>query len=102
MFWYRRAIDYPGLAPGRAAGLPFVPAAAPRPIALSMSCQLLIYFAAAVAIAMGKAAALYFWFLPALLAMPLLRFYLITEHTGCSRDGNGLSNRRWPCSRSGC
>jgi len=94
MFWYRRAIDYPALALGRAGALPFVPAAARRPIALSMSCQLLIYLAAAVAIVVGQAAALYFWFLPALLAMPLLRGYLLTEHTGCSRDGNGLSNTR--------
>jgi fatty acid desaturase len=94
MFWYRRAIDYPALALGRAGALPFVPAEARHAIALSMSCQLSIYLAAAVAIAMGHTAALYFWFLPALLAMPLLRGYLITEHTGCSPDGNGLSNTR--------
>jgi fatty acid desaturase len=35
------------------------------------------------------------------LALPLLRAYLITEHTGCSRDQNGLTNTRttlatWP------
>jgi len=94
MFWYRRAIDYPALALGRAGGLPFVPAVARRPIARSMSCQLVIYLAAVAASAIGHTAALYFWFLPALLAMPLLRFYLITEHTLCSRDGNGLSNTR--------
>jgi fatty acid desaturase len=94
MFWYRRALDYPALALGRTGALPFVPPEARRPIALSISCQLAIYLAAAIAIAMGYPVALYFWFLPALLAMPLLRGYLITEHTGCSRDGNGLSNTR--------
>jgi fatty acid desaturase len=26
--------------------------------------------------------------------MPLLRAYLITEHTGCSHDNNGLTNTR--------
>jgi hypothetical protein len=59
-----------------------------------MSFQLAIYLAAAASIALGYTAALYFWFLPALLAMPVLRAYLITEHTGCSQDQNGLSNTR--------
>jgi fatty acid desaturase len=93
-FWYRRAIDYPRLALGRTDGLPFVPASARRAIAISMSFQLLIYLAAAVSIAMGFSAALYFWFLPVLLAQPLLRALLITEHTGCSQDQNGITNTR--------
>ena len=93
-FWYRRAIDYPALALGRTADLPFVPAGARHAIARSMSCQLLIYLAAAGSIAMGFDAALYFWFLPAVLAQPLLRALLITEHTGCSEDRNGLGNTR--------
>jgi fatty acid desaturase len=93
-FWYRRALDYPALALGRTGGLPFVSAGARRQIAVSMSCQLLIYVGAALSIAMGFTAALYFWFLPAILAQPLLRGVLIAEHTGCSRDGDGLSNTR--------
>lgn len=93
-FWYRRAIDYPRLALGLTRGLPFVPERARRPIALSMSCQLLVYAAAAGSIAAGYAAALYFWLLPSVLAMPLLRAYLITEHTLCSRDQNGFTNTR--------
>jgi fatty acid desaturase len=32
--------------------------------------------------------------LPAILAQPFLRALLIVEHTGCSRDRNGLSNTR--------
>ncbi len=93
-FWYRRAIDYPALALGRTSNLAFVPAHARRQIAVSMACQLLIYLAAAASIAAGFSVALYFWFLPAILAQPLLRAVLITEHTGCSKDGNGLSNTR--------
>jgi fatty acid desaturase len=94
MFWFRRAIDYPALAIGRTDHLPFVPASARRSIMVSMSLQLLIYLAAALMMLMGYDFALYFWFFPALLAMPLLRAYLITEHTGCSQDGDGLSNTR--------
>ncbi len=93
-FWYRRVIDYPALALGRKSDLPFVPAGARRAIARSMSCQLLIYLAAAGSIAIGFGATLYFWFLPAILAQPLLRALLLTEHTGCGQDGNGLTNTR--------
>jgi fatty acid desaturase len=92
-FWYRRTIDYSKLALGMAR-LPFIPDSARRPIAISMSCQLGIYLAALVAIAAGFAAPLYLFFLPSLLAMPFMRAYLITEHTLCSRDQNGLTNTR--------
>ena len=93
-FWYRRLLDYPALAIGRTGNLPFAPASARRGIAISMSLQLAIYAAAAGSVAMGCTAALYFWLLPVLLAMPLLRAYLIAEHTGCSHDGDGLANTR--------
>ena len=98
-FWFRRLIDYPRLALGRGPNLPFVPASARRGIALSMSAQLLIYLAGAVLIALGFRAVLYFWFLPALLAQPLLRALLIAEHTGCSQDRNGLTNTRTTLTR---
>ncbi|HTZ35715.1 MAG TPA: fatty acid desaturase, partial [Stellaceae bacterium] len=94
MFWFRRAIDYPKLAFGLTDELPFVPESAKRDIRISMSIQLLIYVAALLSILMGCRFALYFWFLPAILAMPLLRAYLITEHTLCSQDSNGLTNTR--------
>jgi fatty acid desaturase len=94
MFWYRRAIDYPALALGRARHLPFVPESARRSVALSMSAQLAIYLAGAVSVALGFSEALYFWFFPALLAQPVLRALLVAEHTGCSQDRNGLTNTR--------
>jgi fatty acid desaturase len=94
MFWFRRAIDYPALALGGARRLPFVPERARRQVTLSVSVQLLIYLAGAVSIALGFRGVLYFWLLPALLAQPLLRALLIVEHTGCSQDGNGLTNTR--------
>jgi fatty acid desaturase len=93
-FWFRRLIDYPRLALGLVRNLPFMPESARRRIALSMSAQLLIYLAGAVSIALGFREVLYFWFLPALLAQPLLRALLIGEHTGCSQDRNGLTNTR--------
>ena len=93
-FWFRRLIDYPKLALGGLRHLPFVPEGARRAIALSMSAQLLIYLAAAASVALGFRQPLYFWFLPVLLAQPLLRALLVAEHTGCSQDRNGLTNTR--------
>ena len=93
-FWWRRAIDYPQLALGRTPPLPFVPERGRRGVVVSMSMQLLIYFAAAGSIVLGYTAALYFWFLPVVLAQPFLRALLIVEHTGCSEDRNGLTNTR--------
>jgi fatty acid desaturase len=55
---------------------------------------LFIYLAGAVSIVLGFRAVLYYWFLPAILAQPLLRALLVVEHTGCSEDRNGLTNTR--------
>lgn len=92
-FWYRRAVDYGSLALGTAQ-LPFMPDNARRAVQVSVAFQWLIYLAAATAIALGHTAPLYFFFLPSVLAMPLMRAYLITEHTLCSRDQNFLTNTR--------
>lgn len=42
----------------------------------------------------GSAAALLLWVLPALLAQPLLRLYLLAEHTGCPQVPDMLRNSR--------
>jgi len=93
-FWWRRALDYPALALGRTKGLAFVNDMARQQIAVSMSLQLLVYLGAVIAIGFGYTGVLYYWFLPALLAQPILRALLVAEHTGCSFDANGLSNTR--------
>jgi fatty acid desaturase len=92
-FWYRRAVDYGRLALGTTR-LPFMPDSARRTVQISVAIQWLIYLAAATATALGFTAPLYFFFLPSVLAMPLMRAYLIAEHTLCSRDQNFLTNTR--------
>jgi fatty acid desaturase len=42
----------------------------------------------------GWWAPLVFWIGPLILGQPLLRLYLLTEHTGCTLDDNGLTNTR--------
>jgi len=66
----------------------------PLKIAISAGIQSAIYLAALASIGFGQTAALYYFFLPAILAQPLLRAILIAEHTGCSTDENGLTNTR--------
>lgn len=93
-FWCLRPVMFARLALGQTSQYPFVPAHARRKIAISAGVQMAIYLAAIVSIAIGYSFALYFFFLPAILAQPLLRAILIAEHTGCSDDENGLTNTR--------
>ena len=37
---------------------------------------------------------LYYWLLPAVVGQPVLRLYLLAEHTGCPLVGDGLANTR--------
>lgn len=46
------------------------------------------------AVLVGWWAPLVFWIGPQLLAQPFMRLYLLTEHTLCTMDDNGLTNTR--------
>ncbi len=93
-FWLHRPLQFLKLALGRTSQFAFVPERARRSIALSASAQLTVYAAGIVSICLGEDRVWTYWFLPALLAQPLLRAILIAEHTGCSQDENGLTNTR--------
>lgn len=101
-FWTAKPRELVKIAAGRLADVPFIPPEARRHTSFSAAAQLAVYaFALGVSIALRSPAVLYYWFLPALLAQPLLRTILIVEHTGCSEDMNGLTNTRttlasWP------
>ncbi len=93
-FWLYRPLLFAKLATGRTASYPFLPADARGKVALSAGLQLAVYVAGLVSIGLGYDFALFYFFLPAILAQPLLRAILIAEHTGCSHDENGLTNTR--------
>lgn len=93
-FWLPRPLMFARLALGQTRRYAFVPDNARRKIAISASIQLGLYLAAIISIALGYPAALFYFFVPAVLAQPLLRAILIAEHTGCSIDENGLTNTR--------
>ena len=50
--------------------------------------------AAAVSIATGSAALLWLWVVPVVLGQPMLRLYLLAEHTGCPMVPDMLANSR--------
>ncbi|HEY4311312.1 MAG TPA: fatty acid desaturase [Pirellulales bacterium] len=101
-FWFAKPRELVMIACGRTRHLPYITDDSRRAVTLSGAAQVGVYFAAiAVSLATRNTAILYYWFLPALLAQPLLRAMLIVEHTGCSEDANGLTNTRttltaWP------
>lgn len=67
----------------------------PRIIAsIRASSALTVTLAIAAAIAFGPLAVFLYWLGPQFLGQPILRLYLLTEHTGCTEDANGLTNTR--------
>ncbi|MBU0797571.1 MAG: fatty acid desaturase [Alphaproteobacteria bacterium] len=101
-YWIGRFRSLGKLAVGNFAGADFVPEKVGDEVVRSV--QLMIAFYALViasALAMGSAWPLLYWIVPVVIAQPFLRAYLLTEHTGCSEDANGLTNTRttlasWP------
>ncbi|PZW45013.1 fatty acid desaturase [Humitalea rosea] len=81
---------------GDMSAYPYIhPDAAPRVIASIRAMSLVVGGGCHLAaLAFGWQAPLLFYVLPALAGQPVLRAYLLTEHTGCSQDRNGLTNTR--------
>ncbi|MCR0983261.1 fatty acid desaturase [Roseomonas populi] len=81
---------------GDLSAYPFIhPASAPRVVrSIRAGSALTVVLAVAVGLAFGWGAVLLFWVGPQLLGQPVLRLYLLTEHTGCTEDSNGLTNTR--------
>ncbi len=81
---------------GDLSAYPYIaPAAAPRIVAsLRWMCVFNLALVLLSAWLVAWWAPLVFWIGPQLLGQPLLRLYLLTEHTGCTLDANGLTNTR--------
>ncbi len=75
---------------------PYVSAAAAPRVIRSVRAMTVLLGGGAVgsALLFGWATPLLYWIGPQVLAQPFLRAYLLAEHTGCTRDRNGLTNTR--------
>ena len=68
---------------------------APEVVASLRLMSLFVLACAALSMVLvGWWAPLVFWLIPQAIGQPFLRLYLLTEHTLCSMDANGLTNTR--------
>lgn len=102
-YWRTRLIVlWDGLR-GDLSAYPFITArSAPRIVrSLRGMAGFMLALCAVGVVLIGWWAPLVFWVGPQVLGQPFLRLYLLTEHTGCTEDANGLTNTRttlttWP------
>ena len=75
---------------------PYVSAAVAPKIIFSVRAMsvLMVGLSLTSAMLFGWATPFLYWIGPQLLGQPLLRAYLLAEHTGCTEDRNGLTNTR--------
>ncbi|MFZ4407604.1 MAG: fatty acid desaturase [Paracraurococcus sp.] len=95
-YWrFRVIILWDGLR-GDLSAYPYIgEAQAPRVIrSIRTEVAVLLGGALLSALVFGWATPFLFWVVPQLIAQPLLRLYLLAEHTGCTTDRNGLTNTR--------
>lgn len=95
-FWRARLEVWVAAWRGDLSAYPFIhPATAPRVVrSVRASSALTVALAVAAGLALGWETVALYWVGPQLLGQPLLRLYLLAEHTGCSEDANGLTNTR--------
>jgi fatty acid desaturase len=95
-FWRLRLLVAMDCLRGDLTAYPYVSATAAPTIICSGRAMLLLMIGGSLASALlfGWATPLLYWIAPQLLGQPSLRAYLLAEHTGCTRDGNGLTNTR--------
>ncbi|HJQ60101.1 MAG TPA: fatty acid desaturase [Vineibacter sp.] len=94
-YWRTRVGQLWRLPLGRFDGLDYIlPAARPEIVRASRRLVGLYALVVVASLATGSWVAVISWLIPALLGNPLLRFYLMAEHGGCSNDDNAFSNTR--------
>lgn len=94
-FWRDAVCNLPRLALGRFAGMDYL-VTRERPAA-TRDARIFIGIYAALAIAgvvFSSTAALVYWLIPILLGQPVLRLFLLAEHTACAETADGLTNTR--------
>ena len=94
-YWVRQARVLARFAMGRVTE-PYIPGAERGPVVREARTFLASYAAVgALSLATGTAGLLlWFWIVPVLLGQPMLRLYLLAEHTGCPMTPDMLENSR--------
>lgn len=94
--WRNRALEFWDIGLGRfGPRAEWIPPSARAAVIRSVRVQIAVYGAiAAISIATGSVAVLWFWVLPVVLAQPALRAWLVCEHTLCPETDDPLVNTR--------
>ena len=95
-YWRTRLLVVADCWRGDLRRYPYIPdRAVPRVIRSVRAMTLFVAALAALSmLAFGPWTPVLFWLGPQILGQPFLRLYLLTEHTLCSEDANGLTNTR--------
>ena len=101
-WWLGKIRGYGQMALGRFEDCPYIAEAARAEVVRSVRWQLGVYGGAiALSLVFQQPWFVVFWLLPLAVGQPILRFILMAEHTGCTKDDNPLTNTRttltlWP------
>ena len=95
-YWRTRLLVVADAWRGDLSRYPYIPErAVPRVIrSVRAMTVFMLVLAAGSAWLLGPWTPVLFWLAPQVLGQPFLRLYLLTEHTLCSEDANGLTNTR--------
>jgi fatty acid desaturase len=95
-FWRARLVVIAAGWRGGLSAFAYVhPATAPRVVrSIRAGSAVTVVAVMGAGAAFGCQAPVLYWLVPQLLGQPLLRMYLLAEHTGCTEDRNGLTNTR--------
>ncbi|MEM7250483.1 MAG: fatty acid desaturase [Pseudomonadota bacterium] len=101
-YWQTRLSHMISICTNDFGRFPYIPKGLHSRIRRSMLLSAIIYVAILLAsIGLDWPWAIWLWFLPLIVGQPVVRFWLMCEHSGCTFDRNGFSNTRttktvWP------
>jgi fatty acid desaturase len=94
-WWWGKLKTHTRVALGQLDSYPFIPENARGKVIRSTRLQLAVYgVAIAISVLAHQPWFIFYWLLPLFVGQPILRFILLAEHTGCSRDNNRFTNTR--------
>ena len=94
-WWLGKFATHYHVATGKLDNMPYISEDAKDEVIRATRLQLAVYGGAiAFSLLFQQPWFITFWLLPLAVGQPILRFILLAEHTGCSKDNNPLTNTR--------
>lgn len=94
-WWLGKFATHYKVATGKFENMPYISEDVQNEIIRSTRLQLAVYGGAiALSVIFQQPWFITFWLLPLAIGQPILRFILLAEHTGCTKDANALTNTR--------